>query len=84
MDDTVKAKNGPQDRLRRLEEPYEPTPDDLRLLEGHLAGHEWQPLGPNGFRTACSCGWHSIESDFLGPALRQVKDHLATARQASG
>lgn len=80
MEDTAKAK----DRRGQLEESYEPTPEELRLLEGHLPGHEWQPLGGNGLLAACSCGWHSIESDFLGPALCQVIDHLNTVRQAYG
>jgi hypothetical protein len=84
MDDTASAKDQHQDRRGQLEKPYEPTPDERCLLEGHLPGHEWQPLGRNGFLTACSCGWHSTESDFLGPALRQVIDHLDTVRKAYG
>jgi hypothetical protein len=82
VDDTVK--DGRSDWPGRFEEPYEPTQDDLSLLTSHIAGHDWHPLTTyDGYLAACSCGWHSIETDFLGPTLRQVKDHL-DIRQAHG
>ena len=91
MDDSAKTR---QPELRHeqersdywrdlLAEPYVPALDDLDLLQNHTAGHDCHRLtSVEGYFAACSCGWGSIETDYLGPMLRQVKDHLDTARQA--
>jgi hypothetical protein len=36
VDETAEAKNRQQDRLGQLKESYQPTPDERRLLDGHL------------------------------------------------
>jgi len=74
----------PSDYWRALlGEPCVPAQDDLDLLQNHTAGHDWHRLtSVEGYFAGCSCGWNSFETDHLGPMLRQVKDHLDTARQA--
>ena len=71
-----------------LTEPYEPTQDELALLQSQVAGHHWDGwrrlTGDEDYFAACSCGWRSSETRYLSPMLGQVKDHLDAVRQARG
>jgi flagellar biosynthesis regulator FlaF len=64
----------------RLAEPCELTQDMLELLPGRVPGHRWDGwrrlTGDEGYFAACSCGWHSPETDCVSLMLRQVKEHL--------
>ena len=71
-----------------LREPYEPTQDELALLQSQVAGHHWDGwrrlTGDEDYFAACSCGWRSTETRYLSPMLCQANDHLDDVRQARG
>ena len=71
-----------------LTKPCAPTPDELELLQSHVAGHRWDGWrrlsGDEVYFAACSCGWRSSETDAVGPMLCQAKEHLAAVWQARG
>ncbi len=77
-----------QDRPDPPREPYEPTPDELGLLHSQVPGHRWSGwrrlTGDEDYYADCSCGWRSTETGSVSPMLRQVQDHLDTARAVRG
>ncbi len=71
-----------------LTESYEPTQDELGLLRSQVPGHRWDGwrrlTGDEDYFAACSCGWRSTETCYVGPMLRQVQDHLDAVRSIRG
>jgi hypothetical protein len=71
-----------------LREPYEPTQDELDLLQTQQTGHRWNAwrrlTGDEDYYAACSCGWRSTETGYVSPMLHQVQDHHDAVRAIRG